>query len=220
MPRRRLRLLHENPHRAPDRCLAATCPLVLLAACGKQEQVSEVDWAKAALARNPALEIVATDETAGMFSVRDTTTGAMYTAALEELIAAPLPSKLAASRAAPAAAPAAEAAPAETAAPRGSRGRSNYRGRRRRARLRASRWPKVRDTASRAAHAQDTRPDQHDRRPGLQHHARRPPTRHEPADAAAPRASPTSRNAPIPSSARATASCASTARPWSSRAMR
>ena len=85
--------------------IAASLSMILLAACGKQEQISEVDWAKAALARNPALEIVSTDETAGTFSVRDTTTGAMYKLHTQELMAAPLPSKLV-STATPAAAPA------------------------------------------------------------------------------------------------------------------
>ena len=75
--------------------IAASLSMILLAACGKHEQVSEVEWAKAALARNPALEIVATDEVAGTFSVRDTTTGAMYKLHTNELMAAPLPSKLA-----------------------------------------------------------------------------------------------------------------------------
>ena len=87
--------------------IAASLVLVLLAGCGKQEQVSEVEWAKAALARNPALEIVSTDENAGTFSVRDTTTGAMYKLHTQELMAAPLPSKLV-SPATPAAAPASE----------------------------------------------------------------------------------------------------------------
>ena len=59
------------------RSLAAGLVL-LLAACAKQEAVREIDWAKAALARNPAYEIVATDESAGVFTVRDTTTGATY----------------------------------------------------------------------------------------------------------------------------------------------
>jgi uncharacterized Zn-binding protein involved in type VI secretion len=93
----------------------ASLSAILLAACGKQEQVSEVEWAKAALARNPALEIISTDETAGTFSVRDTTTGATYKLNSNELMAAPLPSKVA-SAAAAAPAPAAEAAPAETVA--------------------------------------------------------------------------------------------------------
>ncbi|HET9475459.1 MAG TPA: hypothetical protein VFO82_16275 [Steroidobacteraceae bacterium] len=87
--------------------IAASLSTILLAACAKQEQVSEVEWAKAALARNPALEILSTDETAGTFSVRDTTTGAVYKLHTQELMAAPLPSKLASS-----ATPAAAAAPA------------------------------------------------------------------------------------------------------------
>ena len=100
----------------PVAVIFATLPLLLLAACGKQEQVSEVEWAKAALARNPALEIVATDETAGTFSVRDTTTGAMYQLHSNELMAAPPPSKLVSpAAAAPTAAPATEAAPAAEA---------------------------------------------------------------------------------------------------------
>jgi uncharacterized Zn-binding protein involved in type VI secretion len=45
---------------------AAALSMLLLGACGKQEQVREIDWAKAALARNPAFEIVATDENAGV----------------------------------------------------------------------------------------------------------------------------------------------------------
>jgi len=101
----------------PGAVIAATLPLLLLAACGQQEQVSEVEWAKAALARNPALEIVATDEAAGTFSVRDTTTGAMYQLHSNELMAAPPPSKLVSpATPAPAAAPPAEAAPADAAA--------------------------------------------------------------------------------------------------------
>jgi hypothetical protein len=83
--------------------------MIMLTACGKQEQVSEVEWAKAALARNPALEIVSTDEVAGTFQVRDTTTGALYKLNTNELMAAPLPSKLVAP-----AAPAATVAPAPT----------------------------------------------------------------------------------------------------------
>ena len=55
--------------------LVAAGGLVLVSACAKQESVREIDWAKAALARNPAYEIVATDESAGVFTVRDTTTG-------------------------------------------------------------------------------------------------------------------------------------------------
>jgi hypothetical protein len=75
-------------------------------ACTRQETVREIDWAKAALARNPDFEIVATDETAGVFTVRDTATGTMRTLKLQELVAAPAAGKTPSS-----------AAPADTAAP-------------------------------------------------------------------------------------------------------
>jgi hypothetical protein len=84
-----------------------------LGACARQESIREVDWAKAALARNPNFEIVATDENAGVFTVRDTASGAISTLKLGDLIAAPRPDKSAARPApvapAPAEAPAVEA---------------------------------------------------------------------------------------------------------------
>jgi hypothetical protein len=67
--------------------------LALLGACAKQESAREIDWAKSALARNPAYEILATDERTGVFTVRDTTTGEVQTLRLEQLVAAPLPPK-------------------------------------------------------------------------------------------------------------------------------
>ena len=77
----------------------------LVGACTRQESAREIDWAKAALARNPAYEIVATDESAGVFTVRSTTTGRFETLKLQDLIAAPLPPKAVAQ---PAPAPASE----------------------------------------------------------------------------------------------------------------
>ena len=95
----------------------ATVSLVLLSACDRQERVREVDWARAALARNPALEIIATDENAGVFTVRDTQTGATQKLRLEDLVAGPAPPKVAAQPAAAAPAPESATAPAsETAA--------------------------------------------------------------------------------------------------------
>jgi hypothetical protein len=81
---------------------------VLLGACAKQEPPGEVEWAKAALARNPAMEILSTDEVAGIFTVRDTTNGSTYKLHTNELIAAPPPPKAAAKPAAPPAPAAAE----------------------------------------------------------------------------------------------------------------
>ncbi len=72
--------------------VAAVC-LVLASACTRQESVREIDWAKTALARNPAYEIVATDDSTGIFTVRNTTTGRFETLKLQDLIAAPLPPK-------------------------------------------------------------------------------------------------------------------------------
>jgi uncharacterized Zn-binding protein involved in type VI secretion len=79
--------------------------LVLVSACARQESAREIDWAKAALARNPAYEIVATDDSAGVFTVRSTSTGQVETLKLQDLIASPLPPKVVAQ---PAPAPAAE----------------------------------------------------------------------------------------------------------------
>jgi hypothetical protein len=98
----------------------ASVSLVLVAGCSKQEQVREIDWARAALARNPSMEIISTDETAGVFVVRDTTNGSTYKLKLEDLVAGPPPARSAAQPAAPApSAPAAEpaATPGEEAAP-------------------------------------------------------------------------------------------------------
>ncbi len=87
------------------------CASVLLGACAKQEPPGEVEWAKAALARNPAMEILSTDEVAGIFTVRDTTSGSTYKLHTNELIAAPPPPKAAAKPAEPA--PAAAETPVE-----------------------------------------------------------------------------------------------------------
>jgi hypothetical protein len=95
---------------------AAAITLTMLGACAKQERVREIDWAKAALARNPAFEIVATDESAGVFTVRDTGTGSVHTLRLEDLIATPLPARSTASTAANTAARPALEAPTPTSA--------------------------------------------------------------------------------------------------------
>ena len=75
--------------------ILAASSLLLISACAKQESVREVDWAKAALARNPAVEIVATDETAGVFTVRDTSSGTQYKLRVDELVAGPPAPKMA-----------------------------------------------------------------------------------------------------------------------------
>src|SRR5262245_50247406 len=97
--------------------LAGSLALTTLAACGRQERAHEVEWAKAALARNPALEIISTDEAAGVFTVRDTTSGALYKVQLGELVAGPPPPKVAAQPAAPVTPPAPAETPVENPAP-------------------------------------------------------------------------------------------------------
>jgi hypothetical protein len=67
--------------------------LMLAGACSRQESVREVDWAKAALARNPDYEIIATDEVTGVFTVRSTVTGKFEKLDLHDLVATPLPPK-------------------------------------------------------------------------------------------------------------------------------
>jgi len=96
--------------------LLTAASLLILAACGKQERAHEVEWAKAALARNPALEIISTDEAAGVFTVRDTSNGSLYKLQLGELIAAPPPPKVVAKPAVPPA-PAPAELPVETPTP-------------------------------------------------------------------------------------------------------
>jgi hypothetical protein len=83
---------------------------LLVTGC-QQEAVREIDWAKAALSRNPNFEILATDETAGVFTVRDTASGDVSTLKLSDLVAAPLPARTGPQPAVPAAEPAAVESP-------------------------------------------------------------------------------------------------------------
>ena len=70
--------------------------IVLLAACQQEQaarpdaQASAMEWARAALERNPQLELVATDPDTQMFTVRDRRTGDVRVVQLNELAAAPI----------------------------------------------------------------------------------------------------------------------------------
>ena len=97
--------------------------VAIAAACAKQEG-SELDWARAALARNPDVEIVAADEKTGVFTLRDRTTGTVTAVPLQEIAAAPVSQLLrkplpmaAAAPPAPAVEPAPVATPAQPAPP-------------------------------------------------------------------------------------------------------
>jgi hypothetical protein len=83
------------------RWLLAGTALVILTACqqGKQPQAptaqapqgqTELAWARAALERNPNLEVIATDSQAGVLTVRDRMTGEVQAVKVNEVAAAPL----------------------------------------------------------------------------------------------------------------------------------
>jgi len=84
----------------PSIMLAVTATLAL-AACQRAEEPkvaeaparqgsSELDWARAALERNPNLEVLATDTSAGVFTVRDRASGETRAVSLSELAAVPV----------------------------------------------------------------------------------------------------------------------------------
>ena len=112
--------LHQRHLTGAGRAMLACCALVILAACqqGKQPPAAqgqtELGWARAALERNPNLEVVATDTQAGVFTVRDRGTGEVHAVKVNELAAAPLAQLVAATpttAAEPPTEPSAETAP-------------------------------------------------------------------------------------------------------------
>jgi hypothetical protein len=92
-------------------CVVACAVGLALTACQRGEQQAapaaggEMEWARAALERNPRLEVVAVDDDAGVFTVRDKSTGDMRTVALIDLAAAPVSQLTAPAPSAPAAPP-------------------------------------------------------------------------------------------------------------------
>jgi hypothetical protein len=77
--------------------ILVTCAaLCALAACKRIEEPAapddgnDFDWARAALERNPQLEIVATDSDSEVFTVRNKQTGEVLALKLDELVAAPV----------------------------------------------------------------------------------------------------------------------------------
>jgi hypothetical protein len=97
------------------RCALIAASLSLLAACAKQPS-AEIEWARAALQRNPTLEVIAVDEQTGMFTVRDKHSGEVHAVALQDLAAAPIAQLNAPTPAAVAAAPAMSAPEPEATA--------------------------------------------------------------------------------------------------------
>lgn len=103
--------------------LALACGAVLvLTACNRGAEpggnVTELQWARAALERNPRIELVATDTQSGVFTIRDRSTGEVHVVRSSELAAAPVAQLSAAAASAQAASTtSAEPAAAPTPAP-------------------------------------------------------------------------------------------------------
>jgi hypothetical protein len=111
-------------HRRPltSRWMLVCSALVILTACQQAKQPptaaqgpNELAWARGALERNPNLEVVATDTQAGVFTVRDRTTGEVHAVKASELAAVPLSQLAAPAHAASATAKEPEASRASTA---------------------------------------------------------------------------------------------------------
>jgi len=103
------------------RWLLLAALLSVTTACVKKQN-AELEWARAALQRNPNLELVATDEQSGMFTLRDRHSGEVHAVALRDLAAAPLSQLVQPAQPAPVAAvsapvPAVASAPEQPAAP-------------------------------------------------------------------------------------------------------
>jgi hypothetical protein len=90
--RRRIRF----PIRATALALLAGATLVACGSAGKDppaaQAADEMSWARAALERNPKLELLAVDADAKVFTVRDLQTGEVQAVKLGELAATPLAS--------------------------------------------------------------------------------------------------------------------------------
>ena len=93
--------------------ITACLALVALAACAPEGQ-DEMSWARAALARNDRIEVVAADRQSGTFTVRVKDTGELRMVRADQLIAGPaLPANAPAAAAGTAAPPAAAPVTAE-----------------------------------------------------------------------------------------------------------
>ena len=86
-------------HLKPSQGLAALRPgllagaaIVAVTACSQTPDPTsdaQLEWARAALERNDAIEVVAVDRDARVFTVRDREDGGLHTVALDELVAGP-----------------------------------------------------------------------------------------------------------------------------------
>lgn len=77
--------------RLPGRSAAAFLALCLIAATVAAAASTELDWARNALARNGALEVISTDRADGTITVRVKSTGELRTLRADQVIAEPPP---------------------------------------------------------------------------------------------------------------------------------
>ena len=105
------------------RLTLVSAALLVVAACRQGQEttpapgMTEIDWARAALERNPKIEVVATDTQAGVFTVREKSTGEVHAVKLSELAAAPISQLNAPAAAPPAASPTESATAAAPSSP-------------------------------------------------------------------------------------------------------
>lgn len=104
-----MRTLQNDTVRSPLMGVLGACAALSFAGCAKQpetaapvvaapvvqpasstESNSELNWAREALQRNPAIEVVATDTAAGVFTIRFRESGEMRAVKLNELAATPI----------------------------------------------------------------------------------------------------------------------------------
>ena len=99
--------------RISDNTSAAKNPAPANTATTAAEASNELAWARAALQRNPDLEVVATDSQSGVFTVRVKSTGDTRIVKLNEIVAGPVTQMAAAQPAQPPAEPLARTAASE-----------------------------------------------------------------------------------------------------------
>lgn len=83
------RIMNERKSSFPRIAGLIAMASVIGACSSEQPESGELQWARAALARNPQLEVVAVDRDAQVFTVRDKEGGTLHTVALADLVAGP-----------------------------------------------------------------------------------------------------------------------------------
>ena len=107
-----------NPHSSLMHVTLACAAALVLAACNRNPEpsgsITEMQWARIALERNPQIEVVATDAQGAVFTIRNKSTGDVVVVKLSDLAAAPIAQFTASTPTPTAAAAASVPAPAST----------------------------------------------------------------------------------------------------------